>query len=368
MNDSTASATLPPPPPIRRLRRIYSRGHSLSAIQSLWQADDHLLVVQHIYYTEKYQRLFFRDIESMIVQPSTRRLIINIVLGLLLVPAIFMMVLMDDGVWFGGAVVLALCVPLLINTLLGPGCRCEVCTRVNTVRLRGLTRLRRALREMDRLSVPIARAQGAYDAQAHRSALAPPAPAPAPADDAAARIEAPVAPAAPSRRRVAPTPLLVPDDGIFHRILIAALTLETLAIALFLNTGYAGLLTPAGVTILLTFLLTFVVLSRSARRTTSVAWRRWTWANFGYQILRGLSLYVTLTVLNVVASVRHPAAQGTMGVDIEGLAGHAFVRGLLTAFAAISVASALWGVFALRRGAAARNAAPPPLPPPPEGP
>jgi hypothetical protein len=345
--------------PVTRLRRIYGRSRSAWVAQSLWEGADHLLVVRHGSFTENYQRLFFRDIESIVIQPSARRMGWNMALGLLTALALTLAVLVPGGIWPGGAVALLLGLAIAANALRGPTCRVEARTRVNSVRLYGFVRMRRSRREVARLAGLITAAQGAYDALAHGAALA-------------AVAAAPVAPSAPSvarPRRVAAQPRLrQPDHGGWHRILVAVLAVEALAFLPFLITRYAGMLAVVATCLLLTFALTCVAVVRNVRLLVPLAWRRWTWVALGYQILRGMSMFITFTAFNFSHAITHPQSGAFFFVSAADLAGSQVVYALVACTAVMSLALAAWGALALWRGAAPAGALPPPLMPAPAPP
>lgn len=358
--DNQQAPTVPPPlpAPASRLRRVYGPTRAAWVTQSLWEGADHLLVVRHGSFTENYQRLFFRDIESIVTQPSARRLGWNITLGLLTVLALTLAVLVPGGMWPGGCATLLLGLVIAVNALRGPTCRVEVRTRVNCVCLHGLKRQRRAQRVVARLAESIVAAQGAYDALAHEAALA------AVAAAAPAAAAAPVAPSGARPRGVAAaTRLRRPDHGGWHRILAAVLAVDALACLPFLITRYAGLLSLVALCLLLTFALTCVAVVRNVRLLAPLAWRRWTWTALGYQIMRGMGMFMTFTVFNFRHAIQHPESGVFFFVSAGDLAASLAVRALLACFAVMSFALAAWGALALRRGAAA-GALPPPLTPP----
>ena len=322
--------------------------------QSLWEGSDHLLVVRHGSFTENYQRLFFRDIESVVIQPSARRRVWNIVLGMLTALALLLAALVPHGIWPGGIVALLLSLTLAANALGGPTCRVEVRTRVNNVRLHGFVRKRRTQRAVARLAGLIAEAQGAYDALAHETALA--AVAAAPNVSAAKPVAWP--------KRVAAAPRLrQPDSGGWHRILAAMLAVEALAFLPFLITRDAGLLSVVATALLLTFVLTCGAVVRNVRLLAPLAWRRWTWGALGYQVVRGMSLFIVFSVFNFRQAITHPQSGLFFFVSAGDLAGSPVVRVMLACMVVMSLTLAMWGALALRRGTVAADALPPPLPP-----
>ena len=140
---------------------------------SLWLGKDHLLGVDSSGYTEQYKRFYFRDIQAFTIRRTKRRRLLNWLLAFPL--AGFLTVLIAGLVDVGGraiqtddywgfvgwgipfAIVLAL---VIINSLRGPGCICQLHTAVQVELLPSLNRVRRAQRLLERLRPLIETAQG----------------------------------------------------------------------------------------------------------------------------------------------------------------------------------------------------------------
>jgi hypothetical protein len=135
---------------------------------SLWLGEDHLLCIDSNGYAESYKRFYFQDIQAVTIRATKRRLIWNWVLA---VPAVIFvaafitgLATMTDRNLAASSPFLALAllfaIPLLINTLLGPTCACELRTAVQIEQLPSLCRLRKTRRILARLRPLIAQAQG----------------------------------------------------------------------------------------------------------------------------------------------------------------------------------------------------------------
>jgi hypothetical protein len=139
---------------------------------SLWLGKDHLLCIDSSGYTETYKRFYFRDIQTVIIVKSKRRVIWNWVLGPL--TAIFLVLLLGSLPYTGstgsnsnlGEIVFfaflgfIFALPLLINNILGPSCVCHLRTAVQIEELPPLNRLRRARKALNRLRPFMVAAQG----------------------------------------------------------------------------------------------------------------------------------------------------------------------------------------------------------------
>ena len=132
-------------------QRLKLGGGSSLSNASYWIGPNHLLVVEVTNYVERYRRFYFRDIQAILVQKSLVRLGWNIGFGL--VSASLLMGLLfsvfaparDDvivSIWFGFFLLFSVC--LIINTLRGPTCVVQVRTAVQSRKLPGLRRWRKA--------------------------------------------------------------------------------------------------------------------------------------------------------------------------------------------------------------------------------
>jgi hypothetical protein len=124
---------------------------------SLWLGSDHLLCIE----TNGYV-FYFRDIQAIITRRNSTRRTANIVLAVL--GALFLLI----GFLAGETAVLAtfcvltflLClVPMLINSIAGPTCTCQIRTAVQTEDL-PIGRVRQVWKILERIRPLIATAQG----------------------------------------------------------------------------------------------------------------------------------------------------------------------------------------------------------------
>jgi len=126
----------------------------------LWLGEDHLLLVDTTRFTESYKRFFYRDIEAIVVTQTSRRLILNCVLlaFALLFGGLSIATMGGWGIFFAITTGLFL-IFILINSLLGPTCRCELTTAAQTDQLASIKRIGRAEKILARLRPLIAAAQ-----------------------------------------------------------------------------------------------------------------------------------------------------------------------------------------------------------------
>ena len=129
---------------------------------NLWLGKDHLLCVETEGYTEKYKRFYFRDIQAITVRRTNRALVWIVVTGALTV--LFALIAFAGGqnatrFTFGIFAGVA-AMPLILNLLYGPTCKCELRTAVQTETVPSMSRVRRARKVLDRIRPLIAEAQG----------------------------------------------------------------------------------------------------------------------------------------------------------------------------------------------------------------
>lgn len=135
-------------PDFTRLKKLGGRTSMGSA--SYWLARDHLMVVEVSNYNERYRRFYFRDIQAVIVLRNSFRMWGNIVTAALGSVA-FVPIVVAFGtpeaspiLVFFTILLLSSIMGIVFNTLRGPTCSTHLRTAVQTQKLMGITRQRRA--------------------------------------------------------------------------------------------------------------------------------------------------------------------------------------------------------------------------------
>lgn len=151
-------------------RKVPGVGRSSNAVLStrhrLWLAPDHLLSVCNQGYSEDYKRFYLRDIQAVIIKPTRRGRVINLILGgfasALSILTLYGLLERWDPVGIGVAAghAMAFLLGLLVNTALGPTCVCTLRTAVQTERLYSLVRVRTALRALKLIREAVEAVQG----------------------------------------------------------------------------------------------------------------------------------------------------------------------------------------------------------------
>lgn len=146
----------------RPYKRLPGRSNGLLNSSTLWEADDHLLLVESHRVTESYKRFFYRDIQAVVICQTKGGLVISIVLGVF--TALFCVLAItseaEPRIAFG-VVAAFLLLLTLINHFRGPTCRTTLQTAVQTQELLSLNRLRNARKVLLRIQPKIANAQQA---------------------------------------------------------------------------------------------------------------------------------------------------------------------------------------------------------------
>ena len=265
----------------------------------VWLAKDHVLSVENLGYSEDYRRFFFRDIQAIVIQPTSLGSILNLVLGFFLIAPLCGIVAgliaandrsfqEDDIILFVILCVIGLLIliPLVVNIARGKTCACYIRTAVQTERLAAINRVRVAQRFVETLKPLISEAQGTLAEGEIQNHLA------------SVQIDRPAA--APYFAPVAPPPQ--PCKGKIHFALYTLLVVEALVGSIdFFYTH------PARDAISMLFsLATFVVLIIAlVNQHGTVLWGRikvLTWVTLVFEIL---SFGVAFTV-GIVLGIQHP--------------------------------------------------------------
>lgn len=129
---------------------------------NLWLGRDHLLCVETEGYTEKYRRFYFRDIQAITLRRTSRATAIAVGTGAFTVLFALLATTIDQAQarWFFGILAGTCAIPLLINLVRGPTCKCELRTAVQTENVPSMSRVRRARKVLNQIRPLIAEAQG----------------------------------------------------------------------------------------------------------------------------------------------------------------------------------------------------------------
>ncbi len=147
-------------------RKLPGRGSGLIGASTTWEGDTHLLIVKSWPSGESYRRFFYADIQAIVLRQTKRRMVINIILGVIFVVAEALLVTAQfqssdgSGPLVAGGILGGVCVILmLVNSLLGPTCTMHIQTAIQCEPLPTVRRQRRARQILSRIQPRIAAAQ-----------------------------------------------------------------------------------------------------------------------------------------------------------------------------------------------------------------
>lgn len=147
------------------MKKAYKKlkGFSTFAYQKLYLGKDHLLVSDG-YMVEQYRRLYFADIQMISLSRTPVFVTVNAIFGVVLLIGMILVA----GFWSnpGAAWTLGVffvgfpAIVLLVNLVKGPSCLLEIRTGVQHLKLRCVSRERKARSILRRTTPLIAQAQG----------------------------------------------------------------------------------------------------------------------------------------------------------------------------------------------------------------
>ncbi|MEW5978935.1 MAG: hypothetical protein AB1898_24335 [Acidobacteriota bacterium] len=149
----------------RTYRRLPGKKRNWLGTTSLWVGPDHLLSVDLQGFIEVYNRYYYTDIQSILLQPDGRQRRITRIWGagaILALSLLLVSLAKSAWIWSGlwaTATATAL-LGLLFNWLAGATCTCEIRTPVQNVRLPSVNREKQARKALAELRARIAAVQG----------------------------------------------------------------------------------------------------------------------------------------------------------------------------------------------------------------
>ena len=146
-------------------RKLSGGGFSLAFKHSLWQGPDHLLWVEAGFFQEQYKRFYFKDIQSVTLRQTNRRVIWTLILGAFLLLFGTVSLFAEKPAYVSGGMAILFAILLVVQWLKGSGCTVFLQTAVQTKKLSNLVRMRKAIKIMDRIKAAAEAAQGPLNEQ-----------------------------------------------------------------------------------------------------------------------------------------------------------------------------------------------------------
>ena len=156
-----------------QFRKIKIKSRGVGGGATYWLGPDHLLIVTQDGYHERYRRIYYRDIQALVIRRTSTWLWITVVLiGMLILMGMLPLTIGDVfGLWFGGINLGIWTTFLIFHLVGGPSCGCRLVTAVQNRDLPHLNRWKRASRLVDELQAEVNRVQ-----RSPAAATTPPAP------------------------------------------------------------------------------------------------------------------------------------------------------------------------------------------------
>jgi hypothetical protein len=149
--------------------RLPGRHASWRSRESAWLGSDHLLLLSDYLFWERYRRYYFRDIQALVLEPTTQYGTLTLALGIPTALSAALVLLTVNGSIhtafgvLGGIVGLPLLVVLVVHVAKGPTCTVALHTAVQDVIVEAMCRQRAALAAVALLAERIESVQGACD-------------------------------------------------------------------------------------------------------------------------------------------------------------------------------------------------------------
>jgi hypothetical protein len=139
--------------------RLGARGFGGSA--TYWLGPDHLLIVTQDGYTERYRRIYYRDIQALVIRRTATWIWITVMLiGALIVLGVLPLSIGDAiGLWMGGINIGIWGTFLAIHLIAGPTCGLRLITAVQNRDLPHINRWKQAERLVNALQAEVNRVQ-----------------------------------------------------------------------------------------------------------------------------------------------------------------------------------------------------------------
>ena len=137
------------------------KGAAFLSSNRLYKGPDHLLSIGSNFFSEKYSRFYYKDIQSIITRTTSKGKILNVIFALLLI-LVLIPALMSSGrlsVFFYILAVIVF-IPFIINILKGTTSVTYIQSPVQTAKLGALNRVRGNERAITQLKPLIENAQG----------------------------------------------------------------------------------------------------------------------------------------------------------------------------------------------------------------
>lgn len=133
--------------------------------KTLWQAEDHLLYMESLFFRERYKRFYYNDIQSIVLQRTGIHRTWSIVWGAFALLFGIIALLVPGPPYVSGTITVLFLLAFLANLAMGPSCSVYLQTAVQLQKISCLRRLRKADKVMTRIKLLIEEKQGQWQKQ-----------------------------------------------------------------------------------------------------------------------------------------------------------------------------------------------------------
>lgn len=267
------------PNKVKEYQRLPGRKRGLTGDSTLWLGQDHLLRVDSQGFAENYKRFYYRDIQSIVILPTSRQHSRLAGWAAASIPLALLAWFLGGG-WgiFLGCLAGLAGTMFVANWLRGPICECWLQTAVQTETLPSLSRLRATLNALNRLRVRIEAIQGKLRPEFFGTELPSGI-----AEPGSGRSSAPPAGfSRPSQLPLQPGSLLPHSSGFAHAVLFSLLVLDAVLSAIDITVNHL-ILTLAEMLLSVGLLIAVVAALIQQSRTDIGRFLRWqALASLGY--------------------------------------------------------------------------------------
>ena len=127
----------------KEYRRFGGRVGGLVSHSSIWLADDHLLDCKDSFFTERYRRFYFKDIQALVVNKTIESLMTTLLASIFAMGSLWFLSHATKGWFIFWSIVTGFFfIILVVNILKGQSCRTFIQTAVQKEQLSGINRIK----------------------------------------------------------------------------------------------------------------------------------------------------------------------------------------------------------------------------------
>ncbi len=318
-------------------RRLPGKKKVFLRQNTLWLGEDHLLAVESNYFNERYNRLYFRDFQAIIVRKTNRFAACNIVTAT--AAGLCAVSMIAAGAWHylglslvSGIALLLSLIALAMNLIRGATCTCHVGMPLAVHNLQSVCRLKYAQRILAEITPLVQKYQGPMDVDEIRSQWL------------RGEVSGTLPDSKPRVNGLPPTGAVQEGSCFFHTLLSGALLLEVLVTVLEFHSGHSMVRLANVVTGALLFALVVTALVKQHRRSLPRTLKGWTWTVAVMLVVFNLvAMFAATVILTLKRGPRSQADPLSSLLEFTPDA-HPFMSRIYVCYIIVSVVLAIWGL------------------------